>query len=440
MNKAKILKISLPLLVLVISVVVVKTLVAAKPPPEKKEEDQRLVSLFVDEVYSEVVTISVKSQGEVSPKVEIDLIPQVSGRVVAVSAAFAEGAEFNPHTVLVKIDDTDYKLAVIRAQAQVAEAQVNVERELANAKIKTDEWARKRNASKPTAFALNKPQVLGAKARLRSAQADLRAANLSVARTAIKVPFQGHVRSKNIGIGQYVTAGMVLGRVFSTDTVEIRLPLTDSQMAELNLPMGFMADANKLAPIVQFRARVGNQDKVWQGKIVRTNAAVDQQTRIIYATAEVADPYGSGANGGAPLAVGMFVSAEIEGVHSRDALVIPRLGLRKADQVYLINDGRLEIRTVEVISTSADWVYLASGVEVGDKVVTSTIPSVIDGMKVIALNREPLEIEAEVEEAAEEYQAEDFLLDEPEKEDLAIENKEDQPERLEALDEMPGNS
>ncbi|MCF6226351.1 MAG: hypothetical protein L3J22_08635, partial [Xanthomonadales bacterium] len=100
---------------------------------------------------------------------------------------------------------------------------------------------------------------------------------------------------------------------------------------------------------------------------------------------------------------------------------------------YLINDGRLEIRTVEVISTSADWVYLASGVEVGDKVVTSTIPSVIDGMKVIALNREPLEIE----EAAE---VDDFLLVEPEKEDLAIENKEERPESLEALDEIPGNS
>ncbi len=434
----KILKISLPLLVLLISVVVVKTLVAAKPPPEKKLDEQRQVSLFVDEVYSEVVTISVKTQGEVTPKVEIDLISQVSGRVVAVSDAFAEGAEFNPRTVLIKIDDTDYKLAVIRAEAQVAEAQVNVERELANAKIKTAEWARKRNAAKPTPFALNEPQVLGAKARLRSAQADLKAANLNVSRTAIKVPFQGRVRAKNIGIGQYVTAGMSLGRVFSTDTVEIRLPLTDSQLAELNLPMGFMANGDN-APVVQFSARVGSHERAWQGQIVRTNAAVDQQTRIVYATAEVKDPYGAGANAGSPLAVGMFVSAEIEGVHSRDVLVIPRLGLRKADKVYLINaDNKLEIRTVNVISTSVDRVLLASGVEVGDQVVTSTIPSAIDGMAVIAMTREPREIGVEAE--VEEYQPEDLLLTEPEVEDLSELNTQEQLDSPENTDTVPGRN
>lgn len=410
----KILKLILPVLVLVISVVVVKALVAAKPPPEKKEEAQRLVSLYVDEVYSEVVTISVKTQGEVSPKVEIDLIPQVSGRIVAVSEVFAEGAEFGPDTVLVKIDDTDYKLAVIRAQARVADAQVNVERELANAKIKTDEWNRKRNSAKPTDFALNKPQVFGAQAQLLAAKADLREANLNVSRTSIKVPFMGRVRTRNIGIGQFVTAGTSLGKVFSTDTVEIRLPLTDLQLTELDLPMGFMANDDN-APVVEFSAQVGNRQQVWQGRIVRTNAAVDQQTRMVYAIAEVEDPYGRGSDNGTPIAVGMFVSAEIEGVSSQTAMVIPRLGLRKSNKVYLINDdSRLEIRTVEVISTSVDTVFLASGVMPGDRVVTSTIPSAVDGMEVVALSRETQGADPE------EYQPEDLLLMESDPEELVL--------------------
>ena len=384
----KLLKIISPILVLAVSIGIVQALGAAKPEPEKKEEAQRLISLYVDEVTSDTVTISVQTQGEVRPKTEIDLIPQVSGRIVGISESFAEGAEFDPGETLIKIDDTNYKLAVVRARARVAEAEVAVQRELANAKIKKEHWLDKRNAGEPTPYALNKPQVMEAEAKLLSAESDLKEAQLNVARTEINVPFMGRVREKSIGIGQYVAAGTKLGRVFSTDTVEIRLPLTDTQLAELNLPMGFMADAFN-APVVQFSARVGNKEHFWTGRIVRTHASVDQQTRLIYAIAEVEDPYGLGADNGAPIAVGMFVHADIAGVNSQSAMVLPRLALRNANKVYVINDeNRLEIRTVEVLSTSEEVVLVANGVEVGEKVVTSTIPAAVDGMEVQAITRE----------------------------------------------------
>jgi RND family efflux transporter MFP subunit len=384
----KFLKIISPILVLVVSIGIVQGLSAAKPEPEKKEEAQRLISLYVDEVKSDTVTISVQTQGEVRPKTEIDLIPQVSGRIVGISEAFAEGAEFSPGETLIKIDDTNYKLAVVRARARVAEAEVGVQRELANAKIKKEHWLDKRTAGEPTDYALNKPQVMQAEAKLLSAESDLEEAQLNVARTEINVPFMGRVREKAVGIGQYVSAGTHLGQVFSTDTVEIRLPLTDSQLVELNLPMGFMADAFN-APVVQFSAQVGNSNFTWSGRIVRTLASVDQQTRLIYAIAEVQDPYGLGADSGMPLAVGMFVHADIAGVNSQSALVLPRMALRNTNKVYVINDeNRLEIRTVEVISTSEETVLVSNGVEVGDKVVTSTIPAAVDGMEVRAITRE----------------------------------------------------
>jgi RND family efflux transporter MFP subunit len=384
----KLLKIITPVLVLVVSIGVVQALSAAKPAPEKKEESQRLVSLYVDEVKSDMVTISVQTQGEVRPKTEIDLIPQVSGRIVGISESFAEGAEFDPGETLIKIDDTNYKLAVIRAQARVSEAHVAVQRELANAKIKQEHWLDKRNEGEPTPYAMNKPQVMHAEAKLLAAEADLKEARLNVARTEINVPFLGRVRQKNVGIGQYVTAGTSLGKVFSTDTVEIRLALTDGQLEELKLPMGYMADAFN-APAVKFSALVGSHEHTWSGRIVRTHASVDQQTRLIYAIAEVEDPYGLGSDDGTPIAVGMFVHADIAGVSSQRAMVLPRLALRSANKVYVINDeNRLEIRTVEIISTSSDEVLVSAGVEIGDKVVTSVIPAAVDGMEVRAITRE----------------------------------------------------
>ncbi|MCU0988712.1 MAG: efflux RND transporter periplasmic adaptor subunit [Xanthomonadales bacterium] len=385
----KLLRVSAPLLVLIGGIAIVQVLVAAKPEPEKKDEETRLVSLYVDEVKSETVTLSVHTQGEVRPKTEIDLVPQVSGRIVAMSDSFNEGAEVLPGTLLLQIDDADYQVALVRAQARVAEAQTALERELATAEMKQEEWRDGRKDQEPTPFALNLTQVAGAEANLRAAQADLEKARLDLERTEIRVPFHGRVRTRTVGIGQYVSAGVSLGRVFSIDTVEVRLPLTDTQLAELNLPIGYTADGATAAPRVDFRAALGNREYQWEGRIVRVDAAVDQSTRLIYATAEVSDPYGLAAAEGMPMAVGMFVSAEIAGVNEQFAYVMPRDALRANDKVYVINaDNKLEIRTVNVLSTSEEQVVVSGGVEPGERVVTSTLPNAVDGMDVEPLVRQ----------------------------------------------------
>ena len=378
----KLLRISAPVLVLIVGILVVQGLVAAKPEPEKNDEEVRTVSLYVDSVKSEEVTIAVKTQGEVRPKTSIDLIPQVSGRIVALSDNFSEGGEFAANSMLLKIDDADYQVAVIRAEAAVAGAQTALERELATAEIKEEEW-RDGKKEEATDFALNLTQVAQAQAMLRSAQADLDKARLDLARTDIKLPFHGRVMSREVGIGQYVSAGTSMGRVFAIDVVEVRLPMTDSQLVELNLPLGFTAMDGLDAPLVNFSAMLGSREYQWQGRIVRIDASIDQDTRLIYATAEVQDPYGLAASEGMPMAVGMFVNAEIAGVSQQYAYVMPRLALRNKDKVYVINeDNELEIRTVEVLSTSEDRVLVTSGVDTGDRVVTSPVPNAVDGMAV----------------------------------------------------------
>lgn len=385
----KLLKFAAPALVLILGVVIVQVLVAAKPEPEKNEDEARPISLYVDEVKAERVTIGVKTQGEVRPKTEIDLIPQVSGRIVAMSESFNEGAEFTPDSMLLKIDDTDYKLAAINAESRVAEAQTQLEREQATAVLKEEEWRDGRKNQEPTPFSLNLTQVAEAQAKLRSAEADLRKARIDLERTEIRVPFFGRVRERTVGIGQYVTAGTTVGRVFSIDIAEVRLPLTDGQLVELNLPLGYKADDPVSAPQVNFRANLGNHEFFWKGKIVRVDAAINQDTRLIYATAEVIDPYGLGATEGMPLAVGMFVIADIQGVSEQNAYVMPRMALRNQDTVYVINsDNQLEIRTVNVISTSEDQVMVSSGVSPGEHVVTSTLPNAADGMAVEPVFRE----------------------------------------------------
>ncbi|MFV0542276.1 MAG: efflux RND transporter periplasmic adaptor subunit [Marinicella pacifica] len=380
MSKAT--KIIAPILVIIGAIVLVQVMVAGKPAPEKKESSQRTVSLHVAPVVKTSRSIDVETQGEVKAKNQIPLTARVSGHIIEISPDFEEGAAIDSDTLLLKIDDTDYKAAVIRAQARLAEARVALERELANEKIKKDTWDQKKGDTKPTAFALNKPQVLEAEAKLAAAKADLKEAELNVERTEIRVPFNGRVMSRNVGLGQYVSAGTVLGQVFSVDIAQVRLPLTDLQLSALRLPLGFEA-GEKNAPEVLFTTNIGRSSHQWRGRIVRTNAAVDQNTRLSYAIAEVEDPYGQAANGGAPFAVGMFVNARIKGFEETDAWVLPRDALRQEDTVYVVNqDNKLNIRQVEVYATTSDEVFISAGVHTGENVVTSAVNNVFDGMLV----------------------------------------------------------
>ncbi len=383
----KILKVAAPILVLAAGLGSCTVLGNTKPEPEKKETTARPIALRVDEIQSETVVLSVNTQGEVRAKTEIDIISEVAGRIVSVSGEFAEGSSFQPSTTLIKIDDANYKLAVTRAEARVADAYVQLEQQLANAKLKQKQWDDSKawiKDGKPTALALNKPQVAQAQANLRAAEADLAEANLNLSRTNIRMPFNGRVMERAVGIGQFVSTGTRLGRVFGTDVVEIRLPLTDIQLAELNIPVGFEAKGD-YAPKVTFKAQLGNQEHSWEGKIVRTLASIDQQTRLAYAMAEVQKPYEYSA-GNAPLPVGLFVSAEIEGIKSQSAFVMPRTALREDNKVYVIDDGKLRIRTVNVLATSKDRLLVSSGVQSGEQVVTSAVRTVVEGMDVEPIN------------------------------------------------------
>ncbi|AQQ67324.1 efflux transporter periplasmic adaptor subunit [Microbulbifer agarilyticus] len=381
--KKKILNVMAPVLVIAASFGAVQWMSAAKPEPEKKEEEQRLISLVTSEARAEPVQLSVTTQGEVRAHTEINLTPQVSGRITAIADRFAEGAGFEAGETLIQIDDADYQLEAAQAEARVAQAEVLLLQAQAAAAIKRQQWLNLNPNKEPTPLQVNKPQVLEAEANLRAAKAALTDAKMDLARTKIHLPYRGRVVSREVGVGQYVTAGTSLGRVFATDRVEIRLPLTDNQLQELGLPLGFVAGDNNPGPEVKLSALVGSHERQWSGRIVRTQATIDQQTRLIYAVAEVADPYGKGASDGVPLAVGLFVNAEAASTAERNAIVVPREALRSADKVYVVDaDNRLNIRTVEVLSTSENRVVLAAGVADGERVVTSTIANPVEGMEV----------------------------------------------------------
>lgn len=355
----------------------------AKPEPEKKTEAPRPLSVFVEPVERADVELLVATSGEVRARTEVDIVAQVGGRIRSVSPEFVEGGRVEPETPLVVIERTDYDLALSQARVRVAEAEVGVQQARADADVARKQLRDTRSAS---ALALKRPQVAEAEARLIAAEANLEQARLNRARTRIALPFYGRVISTAVDVGEFVTAGTVLGRAFATDAVEIRVPFSDSQLASLGLPIGYKAVDGEGLP-VNISAEVAGKEQYWQGTLVSLDASVDPRTRMVYGIVEVESPYHDGVSQlGMPLAVGLFVSTEIAGRRVAGARVIPREALRAGNKVYIVNDdGKLEIREVTVTHSSEREAIIASGIEAGENVIVSSIRNPIEGMALEAM-------------------------------------------------------
>ncbi len=373
----------LPVLVIAAALAGYAALHAAAPEPEQDTTPVRPISVFTATVRAEQTQLSVRTQGEVRAATELDLVTQVGGRIVAVSPEFTEGGRVAAGETLLQIEDTDYRLALSEARAAVAEAEVRVQQALADADV-----ARKQLRNEPNAspLALKQPQLTEARAMLEAASARLEQAELDLQRTRVHLPFDGRLLSTLVNVGQYVTPGTPLGRAFATNRVEIRLPLSDDQLAALDLPIGYTAAPGQEPPVILSAIVAGRQHQ-WQGQLRRLDAAIDPGSRMLYAMAEVQEPYGRGASAeGMPLAAGLFVEATIPGRTLDAALLIPPAALRPGNKVHVLDSsGLLATRDVEVLSRSATRVVIGNGLQPGEQVITSAIRNPVQGMALSAI-------------------------------------------------------
>lgn len=356
---------------------------AMRPKIETKEPVATPAAVFFEVAKAEPVQLVVRAQGEVKARTDITLTAEVGGKIVSTSNAFVDGGAFDEGDLLVKIEDADYKVAVTAARARLAQSQEALSREQAEADLAAREYANLGRNEEPSELALRKPQLAQARAAYEAASADLRAAQLNLQRTELRAPFKGRVRQRQAGPGQYVGPGVSLGRIFSTDVAEVRLPLTDSDLARLGVPLAFNETKENPGPEVMLSAIVAGGAHQWKARIARTDGAIDPSTRQISAIAVVEDPYGAGADDGMPLAVGLFVDAEIVGESLDSAVVLPRSALYGRDKVYVIGDDDvLTERTVRIAADSKDTITVVEGVADGERVVTSPLRGAGDGSKV----------------------------------------------------------
>lgn len=379
---SKLNRVVLPLLVLAGCLAVGVILIKTAPKAERRPPEPSLPVVETIRAAPQAYGVTLESQGTVSPRTQSSLISEVSGRIVSVADELRSGGFFEPRQVLLQIDPRDYDNAVTIARSELAQARLALKEEIARGEQARQDWERLGLSGEPDQLALRQPQLDSARAAVAAAEARFAQAEIDLQRTRIEAPYAGRVLEKNVDVGQYVTPGTVLSRIYAVDYVEIRLPLSNRQLRYVDLPENYRDTDTKPEPVpVDINADIGGRMYTWRGRIVRTEGDIDTRTRQWFVVAQVDDPYAR-RGGRPPLKVGQFVTAEIEGRRLEKVYLLPRVALRPGDEVVVVTPERVtDRRLVEVLWETTDRVVVR-GLDPGDEVVVSAANFVTDGTKV----------------------------------------------------------
>ena len=372
----------LPLVIVLAGMGLAALLLVTGPTLTPKPMEPLIPMVRIQTVTLEDVALSSLTHGTVAPRTESELVAEVAGRIISVNPNLVSGGFFSAGEELLQIDPLDYELALEQARAGIVQAQSN----LANARRasgRLDSLSERQLSSVAQQDdAVNRMRI--AEAILNSSQAQLSRAERDLERTRIRAPYEGRVRSERVDIGQFVNRGNAIATIYATDYAEIRLPINDEELAFLDLPLGPVIAGAQIMPAtaVTITARFAGQEHRWDAKVVRTEGELDPQTRMINVVARVESPYAP-AGGRAPLAVGLFVDAEIHGRLARGVTVLPRSAVRAGNQVLVVDsDDRLLFRSVTVLRRVGEHAYISAGLVAGERVCISPMGNALEGMSV----------------------------------------------------------
>jgi RND family efflux transporter MFP subunit len=386
------------LIILVLGAALMAALITLRPRPEPRPEPEPPPPMVdVVRVVLEERALTVRSQGTVEPRREIQLVSQVGGSVVEVAPNFASGGTFAEGEWLVQIDDRDYHFALTGAKARLADAQRALAAERGLSRQAEREW-RDLGSEDANALFLRKPQLAAAEAAVAAAQAEVDRARLDLERTRVSVPFRGRIQDTLVNVGQFVTPGTPIATLYDAAVAEVRLALTDAEAALLDLPLGFERDED-VFPEVVLSGEIAGERYQWHGRITRTKASLDPQSRMHHAVVEVPEPFNRQRQA-APLLMGLFVEAEITGRSLPGLAALPRSAVFQRNRIYTVSDnGEVTSKQMRILRVEEDRVWVNGDLRDDEAVIIDRQGYLRPGIQV-AIAGEASETSAEEKVAA----------------------------------------
>ncbi len=319
---------------------------------------------------------SVQVMGTVMPDRQVILKAKVSGEVVFISPGFVQGGVMKKGETLLTLEDSDYVIDVQKAQSALDKAFSSLAIEKGSQMIAKEELKLINEASKDeikaTDLALRKPQLIQAEAEVDRSRADLEKARLSLSRTKVIVPFNALVLERQVNIGSLVTIQGVLATLVDVDAYRVEAQVPPDRLEAISI-----SEAKGSEAIIHSQY----SKQTWQGKVVRTTGKMTGKSRMAGLIILVPDPLGlKGKKNNRQLLLDDHVAVKIMGKTLENVFSLPRSILREGNTVWVYNAGVLEIKKVNLAWKEDGQVFIDSGINPGDAVITSDLPAPVKGM------------------------------------------------------------
>ena len=371
-------KLLTPVTIIALSLVIYTVLINNKPEIVTAAKEPVPVAVRALTVTPKTLALSVTSEGNVQPRVEMELVTQVAGEVISVASSMLTGGEFTVGDTLITVDPRDYEIALLRARTSLARATAELnfakEEQLRVRALYAKELASLAQLqATERAFLVAQSAEADAAARVSRAQIDLE-------RTVLKAPFSGRVRDEAVDVGQFLQKGRAVATLYDTERLEVRLPLADAQLAYLDPEFANTGIASADPIAVTLTANFGGSQQSWAAQLKRSEGDISTASRFLYVIAEVSQ---STNENGVRLPVGLFVNATIQGRTVDDLVSIPRTALRSGNNVMVIDENnRLQFREVQIFRLSEAHALISAGLNTGERISISALQFVVEGMPV----------------------------------------------------------
>jgi len=371
------LKAVLPLAILAAAAYGAREIYLSAPTAEPRAPERVARLVEVAPVAAADAGPRLEAWGAAEPARTLNLRSEVAGRVIALNPDLTPGGIVSRGEELIRLDDRELSLALAEAEAEIRriDAQIAIERGQGARAARDLERLSSDLTQEQRALVLREPQMAELQAQRAAALAARDAAALALSKTRIVAPFDAIVRTETVAEGTMLSAGAEAATLISADRIHVTLAVPPAALAWID-------------PEAGQRVRL-TQPGVWpegqwrEGEVLRLKAELTEAGRMAALVVGVTDPMARKPwNAGKPqILVDSYLRAEIVGPAIPGAVALDRAWLREGDTAWVMGaDDRLEIRALEVAWRTADEVLVTGGLAPGDRVVTTQIATVADGM------------------------------------------------------------
>jgi RND family efflux transporter MFP subunit len=393
MDRKKTLIISL---IILITGGAVTTGIIVTEPTAKREGATRETAMLVEvtKVRKGTYYPTITATGTVEPEKDIILSPKVGGEVFDLSTAFTPGGYVKKDQTLLQIEQADYENILQMRKSDLLQAMADLDLEMGRQQIAQRDYQLLDEALSVDneSLVLREPQLNAVRSRVVAAQSAVKQAELDLERTSIKAPFDAHVLTRNANIGSQVSPGDNLGRLVGMDVYWVVVSVPLSRLRWLSFPGAGQERGSE----VRIRNMAAWEEGEYRtGYLYKLIGSLDDQTRLARVLVSIPDPlaFRSENKGLPPLIIGSFMETSIMAREIPDVIRISRDYIRKDDTVWVIEEGKLRIREVDIVFTDAQFAYIANGLHEEDQVVTTNLTTVVDGASLRVESPDPISLQ-----------------------------------------------